>query len=334
MPKISIILPVYNVEAYLPKAIDSVLAQTWQDFELLIVIDGSPDNSKQIAEDYAEKDNRIKIFEKENGGLSDARNYGMERASGEYIYFMDSDDWIEPNLLEECIREVNQKNLDFLIFGYQQDNENENGELLSSEKVIPNLGLYKKNEDQLLIDKNHLGLMGYAWNKVYKLSFLQHNNIIFEKGTSLVEDILFNAQVYTASNQIYFFDKYYYHYINRPVNTLIKQFHANSFELKKRKTNALNQVLTEWKVEANNKQKVLALSQIQGIRYCIHNLYAFQNNLSVSEKKKYISNMLYDELTQELINYYPTANKKDKVFKLLIKYKLTTFVHHLATYLK
>jgi len=81
MPKTSIILPVYNVEAFLPKAIDSVLTQTDQDFELLVVIDGSSDNSKQIAEDYASKDNRIKVFEKEYGGLSDATNFRVERVN-------------------------------------------------------------------------------------------------------------------------------------------------------------------------------------------------------------------------------------------------------------
>src|SRR5690625_6955531 len=109
MPKVSIILPCYNVEKHLAQSIDSVLSQTHSNFELLVVIDGSPDNSKEIAEEYAVKDARITVFDKPNGGLSDARNYGLKKAQGEFIYFMDSDDWIEPDLLKDNLKIIAQE---------------------------------------------------------------------------------------------------------------------------------------------------------------------------------------------------------------------------------
>src|SRR5690606_12181953 len=109
MPKVSIILPCYNVEKHIAKSIQSVLAQTYADFELLVVIDGSPDNSKTIAEKYALNDNRIKVFEKPNGGLSDARNYGLERAKGEWITFVDSDDWIGENYFQILENDINEE---------------------------------------------------------------------------------------------------------------------------------------------------------------------------------------------------------------------------------
>lgn len=230
----SIILPCYNVESYLPRAIESVLAQTNPNFELLIVIDGSPDNSKIIAQEYALKDNRIKVFEKDNGGLSDARNYGLERAKGEFIYFMDSDDYIESNLLEDNLKIIQEENLDFVIFGYIQDDENAEGNLIASKVVVPKLTTLTKGHS-IELDSHHIGLMGYAWNKVYRRSFLNQHNFRFEKGISLVEDILFNAPIYTISQKIVFNPKAYYHYFNRPVITLMKQFHKNSFELKKEK---------------------------------------------------------------------------------------------------
>ena len=96
-PKVSIIVPIYNVEKYIHKCIDSILSQTFTDFELILVDDGSPDKCGEICEQYALKDNRIKVVHKENGGLSDARNAGIDVASGKYIYFIDSDDWISPN---------------------------------------------------------------------------------------------------------------------------------------------------------------------------------------------------------------------------------------------
>ena len=102
-PKISIVMPMYRVEQYIEKAITSVLKQDFQDWELLVVNDGSPDKSREIASSIASGDNRIKILDKENGGLSDARNYGLDRAIGEFVHFYDSDDWIESDchLFEE-----------------------------------------------------------------------------------------------------------------------------------------------------------------------------------------------------------------------------------------
>ena len=103
MPEVSVVVPIYNVAEYLPKCIESILAQTYPDYELILVNDGSKDTSPEIAEDYAKKDSRIRVIHKPNGGLSDARNEGMKYASGKYISFIDSDDFIEPDMLEKCV---------------------------------------------------------------------------------------------------------------------------------------------------------------------------------------------------------------------------------------
>ena len=101
MPLISVIVPVYKVEPYLARCIDSILAQTFTDFELILIDDGSPDNCGRICDEYSQKNNRIQVIHKENGGLSSARNAGMEICKGDYIYFIDSDDWIEPDMYEK-----------------------------------------------------------------------------------------------------------------------------------------------------------------------------------------------------------------------------------------
>ena len=123
--KFSIIVPVYNVEKYLSKCLDSVINQTNQDFEVIVVNDGSPDNSQKIIYEYVEKyPDKIKGFIKENGGLSDARNYGIARASGEYIIFLDSDDYIDEHLLEKLDEKIKEdSNLD--IIGYNLVDVNE-----------------------------------------------------------------------------------------------------------------------------------------------------------------------------------------------------------------
>jgi glycosyltransferase involved in cell wall biosynthesis len=330
--KASIILPVYNVEKYLAKSIDSVLAQTYSNFELLVIIDGSPDNSKTIADDYSNKDQRIKVFEKPNGGLSDARNYGIERAEGEYIYFMDSDDWIEPDLLKKTIVILEREQLDLVIFGYIQDDEDKGGNLIASHNILPNREPIKKSGKNVTVDQNLLGLFGYAWNKVYRRSLLINNKLTFEKGTSLVEDILFNTQVYQCVDTLHFINEGFYHYLNRPTATLIKQFHSDSFQLKIRRNQSLKQFFQVWGFK--NNEEILAFSQVAAIRYCIHNMFFYKNDLSLEVKTTYIKGMVNNPFTKDTIDNYVPKNIKDKVYKILIKNRSSFLIALLALVIK
>ena len=106
MPLVSIIVPVYKAEQWLHRCVDSILAQTMTDFELLLIDDGSPDKSGEICDEYAAKDNRVRVFHKENGGVSSARNLGLDNAVGDFVMFVDSDDWIVSDCLELCIKEI------------------------------------------------------------------------------------------------------------------------------------------------------------------------------------------------------------------------------------
>lgn len=328
MPKASIILPCYNVEKYIAKSIQSVLDQTFTDFELLVIIDGSPDDSKAIAETFNDK--RIIIYEKLNGGLSDARNYGLERAKGEFIYFMDSDDWIEPDLLADNLKIIENKALDIIVFGYIQDDENLEGKIIGSKKIGPAKICVVKGRDTFPTDTHTIGILGYAWNKIYRKSLLIENNIKFEKGTSLIEDILFNSQVYQSVNTICFNDKCYYHYLNRQIPTLMKKFYTNSFELTKRRIFAVDEFLKDWNVDKTIREHRKAAGIVGGIRGRIHNLYAYKNQLTKKETKAYIKKMLNDPLTQKYVELFQYKTKKEFLYKLLIKYKMVNSIAFLA----
>lgn len=115
---ISIIIPIYNVESYLRKCLDSIMEQSFSYFELLLINDGSTDSSGQICQEYVEKDDRIRYFEKENGGVSSARNFGIKHSRGEYITFIDSDDWVEPNYLEIFYKTIKEKDADIVVANY------------------------------------------------------------------------------------------------------------------------------------------------------------------------------------------------------------------------
>lgn len=326
--KVSIIMPVYNVEKYIAKSIESVLKQTYTNFELLIIIDGSPDNSKQIAETF--EDSRITIYEKPNGGLSDARNFGLNKANGDYIYFIDSDDWIEPNLLESTVKFFERDDVNVIIFGYFLDNENLNKKLLSAQKIESENIEFVKGKDDFSLDENRINLLGYAWNKIYRTKFLRDHNIIFDKGVSLVEDILFNSKVYKSVDRLIFINDTLYHYINRPSESLIKTFHTNSFELYLKKATSMELFLNSWKISVENKNTILATVIVSGIRYCINNLFAFKNNLSEKEKLDYIKMIINHSETQKYIRYYKAVSIYDKLYKTMISAQTSLLLYLLC----
>lgn len=330
MPKVSIILPCYNVEKYIAKSIQSILDQTYSNFEILVVIDGSPDNSKSIAESF--DDSRIQVYEKPNGGLSDARNYGLERAKGEFIYFMDPDDWIEPNLLEDNLKLIEQKQLDFVVFGYFQDKLGYSENLLSSQEAIPKVDAYHKSQAEPKIDKFHVGLLGYAWNKIYRKSFLEKNNFKFVKGVSLIEDILFNVPIYTISEAIYFNQKAYYHYIDRIDESQMKRYRPDFLRLYKMKFEVLKSWLDTWVVY--DKNEILGENLIGGVRFYIHNLFTSKNNLTLFQKYKLIELLYNDQQVIEYINYYKPLTFKDKTFMFLIKNKMSRITCLIAEFIK
>lgn len=161
--KISVIVPIYNVETYLGKCLNSILEQTFTDYELILVDDGSTDSSGDIADEYALKDDRISVIHKKNGGLSDARNHGIEKANGEYICFIDSDDWIEKTYLEELHELAVKNEADITICDYQK---NTGDSVITQPKefaVVIETGI--DAIDNLYSDK--YGIYVVAWNKLY-----------------------------------------------------------------------------------------------------------------------------------------------------------------------
>lgn len=186
MPKISIIVPVYKVEQFLPKCIDSILSQTYQDWELLLIDDGSPDNSGKICDEYAKKDTRIRVFHKENGGVSSARNLGVDNAIGEWITFIDSDDYIQPGFLEGLYAPIAQgEEVDFVHGGCVNV---KNGEIVS---------INQSYEYYVGVDKNILfqKLRGLTVSKLFRLENVKHwsdgQQLRFDEKMRIAEDMAF-----------------------------------------------------------------------------------------------------------------------------------------------
>ena len=179
IPKISVIVPVCNVEQYLPRCIDSILAQTFKNFELLLVDDGSQDSSGRICDEYATKDNRIRVFHKENGGVSSARNLGLDNARGEWLAFIDADDWISPDFLDI----TDSNNAEVIEKGYTVYNEK--GQI--TKKYPVSSKYFKSQEDyfHLYVNKRNNAL----WNKIIRRDVT--TGCLFDTYVEMGEDFLF-----------------------------------------------------------------------------------------------------------------------------------------------
>lgn len=209
-PTVSIIIPVYNAQQYLPITVDSILAQTYTDFELLLIDDGSKDNSLSVCESYAQKDHRVKVFHKENGGVSSARNYGLDQASGYYITFVDSDDYIFPDCIETMVKEG--EGYDLLICSWQKATREDFNiqELLKKRKVTTECICAKNIEEMTYV----IPKIGYkntsVWNQLFKKSIIEEHHIRFEHIQR--EDELFSFTFFQYINSVKrsFYEGYVY----------------------------------------------------------------------------------------------------------------------------
>ena len=203
--KVSIIVPIYNVEKYLCRCLDSILDQTFTDYELILVDDGSTDSSGELAEGFGSRDSRISIYHKKNGGLSDARNYGIERAGGEYLCFIDSDDWVEKNYLGELVRLIEEYEADIAICGFKRNSGDEDIIQPQDPAVISESGteaidnLYGSHYTEYVV----------AWNKLYKKEIF--DGIRYTEGM-IHEDEAICGEVYCRARKVVRTDKVLYNY--------------------------------------------------------------------------------------------------------------------------
>lgn len=180
MPVVSIIVPVYKVEKYLPICIESILAQTFNDFEVILVDDGSPDNCGFICDQYAEKDSRIKVIHKENGGVSDARNCALDHAKGKYIAFCDSDDYWSQNYLETLVQTMEQIGCDVVNGNFL--NVTDDG-TITGKSNVPQETIHLRSQSErfdFLVSKLLSGAWGWSiWTRLFKREIIQNNSIRF-----------------------------------------------------------------------------------------------------------------------------------------------------------
>ena len=220
MPTISVIIPVYKVEAYLRDCVDSVLAQTFTDFELILVDDGSPDACGAICDEYAARDGRIHVIHQENAGQGKARNVGMDRAVGKYLIFLDSDDYWLPSTLETLYAEAEKNQTQVLVFGAKPFGDGiERWEKYPSYQQTVQNGVIKSGPESLKISMENHEYYSVAWNKFYLLSYLRSYGLCFDEGI-IREDVRISFLSHLFAERVECIGARFYQYRKRPDSTM------------------------------------------------------------------------------------------------------------------
>lgn len=206
---LSVVVPVYNVEKYIVKCLNTLRSINNDNYEIILINDGSTDSSYEIIKKIEKEDKRVTVYNNSNHGLSYTRNYGMEKARGEYVIFVDSDDYLKSTSFEQLIEKISRN--DAVFFGYTRILE---GEIIDDEqekivtKIINQEQLIEKLETDSFIND-----FGFAWNKIYKKSIIDKNNILFENNTCAREDLIFNLQYFQHVDNIMITENSMYYYV-------------------------------------------------------------------------------------------------------------------------
>lgn len=320
-PLISIIIPVYNAEKYIEECIKSLCTQTLKDCEFIFINDGSKDSSRNIIEKYSHIDSRVKLMNQENQGVSIARNEGIRLAKGEYVGFVDADDFIEDDMLEVLYKEISEKNIDLIISNFQTQLDGQKGiskldipigKILDKKYIEENI-IYK------FISSNELNTV---CTKLYKNKLITRYNIKFPEKVDLGEDGLFNLRYIIQCKNILYIDYLGYHY--REVegsatrNILTKDYFKRSLNVYLQKLPEL----TNFNMD-NDKVKKLKITKF--INEVISNVYIYlipKNGMKLSRKLQYVKNMIQNKYVMESMPIYIKQNYiyKSRYEKFIIKF--------------
>lgn len=301
MSAISVIIPIYNTENHLAYCLDSILAQTFTDFEVLCINDGSTDSSTQILEKYALFDSRIKIFNQENKGVSAARNTGLENAMGKYVIFVDSDDWVSPVMFERFYNNAEKNNSDFVYCNVLYFNEKTQELSGNQEVAMQNFESDFEgktfNEGMLSVDFFcAIPVNGSVWNKIYKKDFLVSNEIFFPQGL-IFEGNPFFAQVYLKAKTISFEKDFLYFHRIEVANTILKHNPEKYFDCFPilEIINLIFQKENKWE----KYKTFLLLFHIKALLWNFRLVHAEQKEKFLDEIKKRYTDVRIDQLDMD-----------------------------------
>ena len=303
-PLLTVVIPVYNVEKYLKRCIESILIQEWKNYDILLVDDGSTDNSPQICDDYAKTYDFISVIHKKNGGLSAARNTGISNAEGEYVYFPDSDDWIEPDTFLALAEALESQEFDIISFN-REFVKGEEDAIVSEPEVTQVF----EGKDAFMQMLKHSYITGFANDKVYRKSLFTEHNIQFPIG-KYYEDLGTNYKLFLSAKKVYATNQKYYHYLIDNPDSITQSWNEKKF---RDMFGFYKEIFYSDFVRSYLNQEELHISQLYYVNGLIHllaSLYKSKLDSQYAEIKNDVNHELRkNKITYSEIKYLPNRIK-------------------------
>lgn len=308
---VSVILCLYNVAPYLEKKrLSCIFNQTYHNLDIILVNDGSTDNTSELCSQLAAIDSRVKIVEQSNGGLGSARNAGLGKATGEYVWFYDVDDEVELNLVERNVRWMRDKKVDMTVFGMWFVDVERNSVDTShfKERLVENNSHLKQIfMDELFLVPNG---NGFVWNKFYRRSFLTNNNARFGL-QRIQQDEPFNLRLYPHVNRMYISSELFYHYYLYNTGNNRSHYIKNRIQIYESIFDSMRIFAKEWNLEDNRFVDNMYQRLYTGISNCIlYNAFHHEANTSFREKREEIINILNRKKVIECLKYIESFAKQ------------------------
>ena len=324
---ISILMPVYNSQEYLKNTVQDVIDQSYKDWELILVDDGSKDNSKNICIELQKSDSRIRFISKENEGVSSTRNTALDNARGKYIAFIDSDDLVHKDYLKTLLSSMEKSNGQLAVCGFKERKISANGQVEELSRVFcPKEVIAMEDMKDLIMDFGNSGLLNPLWNKLYSREIIEKNNIRFKEEVETGEDFIFNLQYFRKIKNICFSKEELYYYIRRNNNSITYQYIDNMYEKGLEIHRLLEDFLKDMNFYNSKNKYVLYGNHLMGVFSAFLNLFHKDCKLTLKQKKQYIKVIV----NREYVNECAANRKSDKgligLTALLVRIKNSTII--------
>lgn len=292
-PKVSVIMPVFRVEAYVGRAIESILNQTLDDFEFLIVDDGSPDRSGEICDEYARRDQRIQVFHRENSGAPAARNFAMDQARGEYLYFLDADDWAEPTMLQDMYELGREGGLQLVIAGFYidtystRDSEDFLRQKLSVASQVFSSQREFREQAWRLFEVNQLYT---PWNKLYERDYIERNALRFPQ--TFWDDFPFVLSVIRDIERVGVTERAYYHFIRARQDSETSRYRKGMYEKREEEHRWMLDLYRHWGVDDPASMEVVYRRYAERLVGCIENVTCKDSGLTRRQMRQRVREII------------------------------------------
>jgi glycosyltransferase involved in cell wall biosynthesis len=315
-PKVSVIIPAYNVDRFIGRAIESLQNQTLRNFELLIVDDGSKDRTGQVADRMAERDIRIEVIHTENQGAAAARNVALDRATGEYVHFVDGDDWVEPTMLADLVEIADKDDLDLVIAGFYIETYYGNADQHTSELKSQPSHVYASAEEfragaWKLFDQN---LLYTPWNKLFRRSYLEKIGARFRP--TFWDDFPFVLDVIRDIERVAVTERAYYHFIRLRAESETARWRSNMYEKREEEHQWMLDLYEHWGLSGDPASiEMVQRRYIERLVGCIENVCNPSCTLTKAEKLEHVQQIISSERAQLAVS---VAQPRSKMMKVML----------------